>query len=85
MVEEFVESFAKIIANKPDDIRVERKDIDEGFSEILLFARKEDAGKLIGKEGKMISAIKTLVSGCKAKENRSYRIMVKILEEENAD
>ena len=85
MVEQFIESFAKIIANKPDDIRVERKDIDEGFSEISLFARKEDAGKLIGKEGKMISAIKTLVSGCKAKENRSYRIMVKILEEENAN
>lgn len=84
MVENFIESFAKIIANQPEDIRIERKDIDESFSEISLYARREDAGKLIGKEGKMISAIKTLVSGCKAKENRSYRIIVKILEEENA-
>jgi hypothetical protein len=84
MVENFIETFAKIVANQPNDIRVERKDIDEGFSEIVLYARREDAGKLIGKEGKMISAIKTLISGCKAKENRSYRVMVKILEEENA-
>ncbi len=83
MVEKFIETFAKIIANQPDEIRVERKDIDDGFSEIVLFARREDAGKLIGKEGKMISAIKTLISGCKAKENRSFRVMVKIIEEEN--
>ena len=43
----------------------------------------QELGKLIGKEGKMISAIKTLISGCKAKENRSFRVMVKIIEEEN--
>ena len=82
MVENFIETFAKIIANQPDEIRVERHDIDDTFSEIVLFARREDAGKLIGKEGKMISAIKTLISGCKAKENRSFRVMVKIIEEE---
>jgi predicted RNA-binding protein YlqC (UPF0109 family) len=81
MVEQFIETFAKTIANFPDDIRVEREDIDEGFSEIFIFAKREDAGKLIGKEGKMINALKTLISGCKAKENRSYRVLVKILEE----
>lgn len=85
MVENFIASFAKIIANHPEEIRAERVDVDDGFSEIFLFARKEDAGKLIGKEGKMISAIKTLISGCKAKDNRSYRIVVKIIEEGNAN
>ena len=76
MVENFIETFAKTVAHYPDDIRVEREDIDEGFSEILIFAKREDAGKLIGKEGKMINALKTLISGCKAKDGMSYRINV---------
>jgi len=85
MVDQFIETYAKIISNHPDDIRVERTDVDDSFSEILIYARKEDAGKLIGKEGKMISSIKTMISGCKAKENRSYRVLVKIIEEEYGD
>jgi len=83
MVEKFVENFAKIIASFPEDISVKREDVDENFSEITIFAKQEDAGKLIGKEGKMINAIKTLVAGCKAKENRSYRVVVKVIEEGN--
>jgi len=82
MVENFIESFAKIIATYSEDVRVERKDIDDSFSEITIFARGEDAGKLIGKEGKMINAIKTLISGCKAKEDRNYRVIVKTVEED---
>jgi len=81
MVEKFIESFAKIIASFPEDIVVKKEDVDESFSEITIFAKQEDAGKLIGKEGKMINALKTLISGCKAKENRSYRIIVKVAEE----
>ncbi len=77
MADKFIYTFATLIANKPDEIRVERKDVDESFSEITLFADKGDTGKLIGKEGKMISALKSVISGCKAKENRSYRIVIK--------
>ena len=75
MIAEFVASFAKLIASNPEDIRVEVKEGDE-VTEILLFANQADIGKLIGKEGKMISAIKTVISGCKAKDGISYRINV---------
>ncbi len=77
MADKFIYTFATLIASKPDEIRIERKDVDETFSEITLFADKSDTGKLIGKEGKMISALKSVISGCKAKENRSYRIIIK--------
>ena len=75
MVGNFVADFAKMIASHPEDIRVETKD-SEDFVEIALFANQADIGKLIGKEGKMIGAIKTLISGCKAKDGKSYRINV---------
>ena len=75
MIAEFVASFARLIASNPEDIRVEVKEGDE-VTEILLFANQADIGKLIGKEGKMIGAIKTVISGCKAKDGVSYRINV---------
>jgi predicted RNA-binding protein YlqC (UPF0109 family) len=75
MIADFVAQFAKLIASNPDDIRVEVKEGDKTI-EIILFANQSDIGKLIGKEGKMIGAIKTVISGCKAKDGVSYRINV---------
>ena len=81
MADKFIYTFATLIASKPGEIKVDRKDVDETFSEITVIADKSDTGKLIGKEGKMISALKSVISGCKAKENRSYRIIIKSYEE----
>jgi len=75
MIADFVAQFARLIASYPDDIRVEMQESDE-ITEIVLYANQADIGKLIGKEGKRIGAIKTLISGCKAKDGVSYRINV---------
>ena len=75
MIADFVANFAKLIASNPDDIRVEVQEGDE-ITEIVLYANQADIGKLIGKSGKMIGAIKTVISGCKAKDGVSYRINV---------
>ena len=76
MITEFVSSYAKMIVNNPSDIKVESKEIDEAFFEVTIYANSEDIGKLIGKNGNMINAIKTIVNGCKAKSGISYRIQV---------
>ncbi len=81
MADKFILAFAQLIANKPEEIKVNRVDVDDTFSEITVIADKSDTGKLIGKEGKMISAIKSVISGCKAKENRAYRVIIKSNEE----
>lgn len=75
MVADFVAEYARLITSYPEDIRVESHEGDE-VTEIILHANQADVGKLIGKEGKMIGAIKTLISGCKAKDGKSYRINV---------
>ena len=77
MVEKFVEEYAKLSSNEPNKIRVERVNVNSTYSEITIFASTADAGKLIGKDGKMISAIKTLISGCKVKDGISYKVIVK--------
>lgn len=78
MIADFVAQFAKLIASYPDDVRVEVQNGDE-ITEIVLYANQADIGKLIGKEGKMIGAIKTVISGCKAKDGLSYRINVEAI------
>ena len=81
MVEDFLKEYAKLISDSPEIIRTERINLGENFDEIIIYASKADTGKLIGKDGKMINAIKTVVIGYKAKDPTSYRITVKAIEE----
>jgi len=80
MVKEFLLSYTKLLVNNPEDISIEITEVDEGFDEITIFANSEDIGKLIGKEGRMINSIKTVISGCKAKGGKNYRVNVKASE-----
>ncbi len=81
MVEQFILEFAKLIVDNPQSVKVTLNEVNDSFSEITLVADKRDTGKLIGKEGKMINSIKAVISGCKAKENRSYKILIKAHED----
>ena len=76
MVTDFVSTYAKMIVNYPLDIEVSSNKIDEAFYEITIVANNDDIGKLIGKNGNMINAIKTILNGCKAKDGNSYKIQV---------
>jgi len=77
MVKEFLNSYAKLLVENPEDISIEIDESNEDFDEITIFANGEDIGKLIGKQGRMINSIKTVISGCKAKGGKSYRVNVK--------
>jgi predicted RNA-binding protein YlqC (UPF0109 family) len=77
MIQEFVATYAKLLVKNPDSIEVNIVPIDEGFDEITIYAKDEDVGKLIGREGRMINSIKTVISGCKAKGGKNYRVNVK--------
>jgi predicted RNA-binding protein YlqC (UPF0109 family) len=76
MVVGFVTEFAKLLAYEPEKVKVEVVP-HEDFDEIVIYAKKADVGRIIGKEGSMVKAIKTVISGCRAKENKNYKITVK--------
>lgn len=75
MAERFILEYAKKIASYPEEIRVQTREDDEG-TEIILFSSPEDMGKFIGKNGKMIHSLKNVLSGCKVKNGKNYRIVV---------
>jgi predicted RNA-binding protein YlqC (UPF0109 family) len=76
MIAEFVSTYAKMIVNHPEEVKVELNEIEASFVEVTIYANNEDIGKLIGKNGNMINAIKTVLNGCKAKDGISYKIQV---------
>jgi predicted RNA-binding protein YlqC (UPF0109 family) len=80
LVAKFVEEYAKLLAFEPEYIRlkVEKRD---NFYEIIIRAKKSDVSRLIGKNGEMVRSIKTVISGCRAKENKNYKITVRADEE----
>lgn len=61
MVKEMVEHIAKLIVDKPDEVKV---NVLEGAQTtvIELKVAKEDLGKVIGREGRNAKAIRTLLT-----------------------
>ena len=64
---EFIEQAIKLLVDKPDEVKV---DIVETEQRIIyeLTVGEGDYGKVIGKSGRNISAIRTLVFAINAKE-----------------
>ena len=76
MITDFIENYAKLIVSYPEEVVVSKQEIDETFAEITIKAHSDDIGKLIGKNGNMINALKIMANGCKAKDGVSYKIQV---------
>jgi len=81
MVENFILTYASLVAKYPNELSIKSEDVSSEYGEITLFANPEDVGRLIGKDGRMINAIKTVITGCKAKGGKSYRINIRSNEE----
>lgn len=58
---EFVELTVKALVDAPDRVRVVEHE-QRGSTLIEVFAAANDVGKLIGRQGRTISAIRTLVA-----------------------
>lgn len=76
MITKFIENYAKLIVSVPDDVLVSKEILDDSFAQITISVNETDIGKLIGKNGNMINALKTMANGCKAKDGVSYKIQV---------
>ncbi len=79
MIVDFIANYAKLIVNNPQDIKVDLEMLNDDFAQITINANNADIGKLIGKNGNMINAIKTMANGCKAKDGISYKLQVQAI------
>ncbi len=62
-LEGFVEYVVKALVDVPDEVKVTTEDGENDTRVIRIYCRKEDTGKIIGKKGKTIIALRSLVGG----------------------
>ena len=77
-MKELLESMVKAIVDSPDDVNI---DVTESENTTIYELRLGDGdlGKVIGKRGKNIGAIRTLISAATAKEG-GKRSIIEIIE-----
>ena len=75
-MKEIVEVIAKAIVNNPSAVQVEEE--RSGSSVILkLHVAPEDMGKVIGKQGKIARAIRTVTKAAAARDNIRVNVEIK--------
>lgn len=76
-MKELLETIAKALVDYPEDVYV--NEVEGEKSMILeLTVSKDDMGKVIGKQGRIAKAIRTVVKAAAIKENK--RVSVEILQ-----
>ncbi len=81
-MKEFVEYIVKNLVDHPDKVRI--NEIGGTHTLIIeLGVEKSDIGKIIGKKGKTINAIRTLLMSVASRNG--LRVNLEILEDENED
>jgi uncharacterized protein len=65
-----VEFVARSIAEKPDEVKVESFERSRGTISVTVKLAEEDVGKLIGKGGRNIDALRALVRAASLRERR---------------
>jgi uncharacterized protein len=74
-MKELIERVAKSLVDKPEAVALEQR--MEGDTTVLeLRVSKEDYGKIIGKQGRTIKALRTLVSASCAKHGLKFSLEV---------
>ncbi len=76
-MKELLETIARALVEFPDEVSVNEI---EGDNEIILELKvaKEDMGKVIGKQGRIAKAIRTVVKAAAIKEN--VKVVVEIVQ-----
>lgn len=76
-MKDLLETVAKALVDYPDEVSVTEVD---GEKSVILELRvaKDDMGKVIGKQGRIAKAVRTLVKAAAIKENK--RVVVEILQ-----
>jgi hypothetical protein len=76
-VTEIVEFLAKRLVDEPDAVRVEEVE-REGAVILQLHVAPDDVGKVIGRQGRIARALRTIVRASAAR--RDHRVLLEIVE-----
>ncbi len=74
-LENFVDYVVRALVDQPDSVKIQAEKL-ENSTIIKISCAKEDMGKVIGKNGKTIMAIRSLVSGAGGRLGQKFSVEV---------
>ncbi len=74
-MEKLVEYIVKNLVDHPEDVEVSSK-VDKDAVIINVKTNEDDIGKVIGKNGKIISSIRTIVKSLSIKSHKKYIVKI---------
>lgn len=72
-MKELVEVIAKSLVDHPEDVRVEEKQRDRQVT-LELRVDEDDMGKVIGRQGRIAKAMRTVVKAAATRENKKVSV-----------
>lgn len=72
-MKDLLDYLVKLIVNNPDDVKVEVDEKDD-YINLKLAVNEEDKGLVIGKGGKTIRALRTMLRVKAIKENKRFNL-----------
>lgn len=79
-MKQFLESLVKSIVEDPDSVVIEETQDDQGRQLLTISVNPEDMGRVIGKSGKVINSIRTILRVVAIRQG--VRVRVDILDED---
>jgi hypothetical protein len=76
-LKELLEYLARSLVNDPDDVRVVVSETDTTVV-LELSVAKDDVGKVIGKQGRIVRALRTIIKASAARDGK--RVIVEIVD-----
>ena len=77
-MKEFVEFIVKQLVDKPEKVKIEQSMPNQNTIELKVEVEKNDIGKIVGKKGKNINALRTLLTAVAAKNH--HRATLQLIE-----
>jgi len=76
-MKELVEIIAKALVDHPDEVSVQEVEGDQSIT-LELKVANDDMGKVIGRQGRIAKAIRTVIKAAATKEDK--RVMLEIIQ-----
>ncbi len=74
--EKLIKDLVKPLVTFPDDLTVDKFSEDEGMLTIQVMVNQEDLGRVIGKNGRIANAIRTIAYASASREGKKITINI---------